>query len=75
MAKHVLLKNGVPIMGDDGKPLSEPPPAPLISNPVVRKAIHEVRRHLMAYMKTFGRKPDEVYVELSREARHGQKKC
>ncbi len=27
------------------------PPAPTLSNPVVRKAIHEVRRHLIAYIK------------------------
>jgi len=31
---------------------------------VVRKAIHEVRRHLVEYMTTFGRKPDEIYIEL-----------
>ena len=73
MLKHVLTKNGKPIFGPDGKPLAEPPPAPMISNPVVRKAIHEVRRHLVAYMKAFSRKPDEVYVELSRESRMGKK--
>lgn len=73
MLKHVLTKNGKPIFGPDGKPLAEPPPAPMISNPVVRKAIHEVRRHLVAYMKAFSRKPDEVYVELSRESRMGEK--
>ena len=73
LRKHVLRKNGKPIIGPDGKSLSEPPPAPLISNPVVRKAIHEVRRHLIEYMLTFGRKPDEVRIELSREARMGKK--
>ncbi|HXE52647.1 MAG TPA: HNH endonuclease [Tepidisphaeraceae bacterium] len=71
--KHLLTKNGASIFGPDGLPLGEPPPAPLISNPVVRKAIHEVRRHLVEYMKTFGRKPDQVYVELSREAKMGKK--
>ena len=72
MRKHVLTRAGKPILDPDGAPLSEPPPAPLISNPVVRKAIHEVRRHLVAYMKRFGRKPDQVIVELSREARMGK---
>lgn len=71
--KHLLRENGEPIHGPDGLPLAEPPPAPLISNPVVRKAIHEVRRHLIEYMTTFARKPDEVYVELSREAKMGKK--
>lgn len=72
MGKHVLLRNGKPVIGPDGKPLAEPPPAPLISNPVVRKAIHEVRRHLVDYMTTFGRKPDEIRIELAREARMGK---
>lgn len=48
------------------------PPAPKISNPVVRKAIHEVRRHVMEYMREFKRKPDEVYIELAREAKMGK---
>lgn len=70
MRKHVLKKDGKPVIdGDTGEPLAEPPPAPLITNPVVRKAIHEVRRHLVEYMREFGRKPDQVYVELAREAR------
>ncbi len=73
MRKHILMKNGEPIIGPDDKPLAEPPPAPLISNPVVRKAIHEVRRHLVEFMTTFERKPDEVYVELAREAKMGKK--
>jgi len=72
MRKHLLKKNGELIYGPDGTPLAKPPPAPLISNPVVRKAIHEVRRHLVEYMTTFGRKPDEVYIELAREARMGK---
>lgn len=49
------------------------PPAPMLTNPVVRKAIHEVRRHLVEYMRTFGCKPDEIYVELAREAAMGAK--
>lgn len=72
MKKHLLRKNGEPIYDSEGLPLREPPPAPLISNPVVRKAIHEVRRHLIEYMRVFGRKPDEVCIELAREARMGK---
>nr|AME16486.1 CRISPR-associated protein Cas9 [uncultured bacterium] len=46
------------------------PPAPEdISNPVVRKAIHEVRRHIQAYIRKFGCRPERVVVELAREAR------
>ncbi|MCL4220732.1 MAG: HNH endonuclease [Phycisphaerales bacterium] len=74
MGKHVLLKpDGNPVIGPDGHPLAEPPPAPLISNPVVRKAIHEVRRHLVDYMTAFGRKPDSITIELAREAKMGAK--
>jgi CRISPR-associated endonuclease Csn1 len=71
--KHLLKRNGEPIFGPDGLPLHEPPPAPLISNPVVRKAIHEVRRQLIEYLKKFGCKPDQIYVELAREAKMGKK--
>jgi len=71
MNKHLLMKNGQPVCGPDGLPLREPPPAPLISNPVVRKAIHEVRRHVVEYMTTFGRRPDDIHIELAREARMG----
>lgn len=49
------------------------PPAPMVSNPVVRKAIHEVRRHVIEHLRLHGRKPDEIYIELSREARVGAK--
>ncbi len=46
------------------------PPAPEdISNPVVRKAIHEVRRHIQAYLREFGTKPERIVVELAREAK------
>lgn len=72
LTKHVLYHNGEPVLGPDDKPLSEPPPAPLISNPVVRKAIHEVRRHLVEYMITFRQRPDYVFIELAREARMGK---
>ena len=49
------------------------PPAPFLPNPVVRKAIHEVRRHIQAYLHKFGRKPDHIVVELAREARQSAK--
>jgi CRISPR-associated endonuclease Csn1 len=49
------------------------PPAPMLANPVVRKAIHEVRRHLIAWMKKFGCKPDRVVIEMVREARQSAK--
>ncbi len=45
------------------------PPAPMLANPVVRKAIHEVRRHVIAHMRRFGRKPDRIVIELTREAK------
>jgi len=68
------MKDGKPVIDKaTGEPLAEPPPAPLISNPVVRKSIHEVRRHLVEYMITYGRKPDAVYIELAREAKMGKK--
>lgn len=70
--KHLLKKNKEIVYAPDGLPLHEPPPAPLISNPVVRKAIHEVRRHIVDFMTTFGRKPDEIHVELAREAKMGK---
>lgn len=72
MGKHVLTRNGEAVIGPDGHPLAEPPPAPMIANPVVRKAIHEVRRHLVEYMTTFGRKPDAICIELAREAKMGK---
>lgn len=72
MGKHVLTRNGKAVIGPDGHPLAEPPPAPMIANPVVRKAIHEVRRHLVEYMTTFGRKPDAICIELAREAKMGK---
>ncbi len=49
------------------------PPAPMLTNPVVRKAIHEVRRHLVAHIQKHGRKPDSVVVELAREAKMSAK--
>jgi CRISPR-associated endonuclease Csn1 len=49
------------------------PPAPMMSNPVVRKAIHEVRRHIMAYLRRFGCKPDRVVIEFARSAKQSGK--
>ncbi|MCW5766302.1 MAG: hypothetical protein KIT68_10040 [Phycisphaeraceae bacterium] len=49
------------------------PPAPLLSNPVVRRSIHEVRRHIVEYAAASGRFPDEVRIELAREAKMGAK--
>lgn len=49
------------------------PPAPTLANPVVRKAVHEVRRHVTAYLTRFGRKPDRVIIELAREAKQTEK--
>lgn len=70
--KHLLKKNGESVYDPNGLPLHEPPPAPLISNPVVRKAIHEVRRHVVELMTAMERKPDEIHVELAREAKMGK---
>ncbi|OHB50482.1 MAG: type II CRISPR RNA-guided endonuclease Cas9 [Planctomycetes bacterium GWF2_41_51] len=49
-----------------------PPVSDGISNPVVRKSIHEVRKHLMAHIKQFD-KPDRVIIELSRKTRQSEK--
>lgn len=73
LKKHLLRKDGELIYDPSGMPLSEPPPAPLLTNPVVRKAIHEVRRHVVDYLHRFEQKPNEVHVELMREARMGAK--
>ncbi len=43
------------------------PPAPTLTNPVVRKAIHEVRRHVIAHIRASGSKPDRVVIEFARE--------
>jgi CRISPR-associated endonuclease Csn1 len=43
------------------------PPAPMLTNPVVRKAIHEVRRHVIAHIRAAGRKPDRIVIEFARE--------
>lgn len=52
----------------------ELPPAPMLSNPVVRKAIHEVRRHVIAHMRAHGgRKPDRICIEFAREAKKSKK--
>jgi CRISPR-associated endonuclease Csn1 len=48
-------------------------PAPILSNPVVRKTIHEVRKHVQEWIRKFGCKPDRIVVELVREARQSAK--
>jgi hypothetical protein len=45
----------------------------MLANPVVRKAIHEVRRHIEAYRKRFNRLPDRIIIELARETRQSGK--
>lgn len=47
------------------------PPAPMLSNPVVRKAIHEVRRHIEAHLQRTGVRPDRIVIELARDAKMG----
>ena len=64
--KHQIEHNGEVVRDAEGRPLSVLPPAPMLSNPVVRKAIHEVRRHLLAYLRKFRRKPDRVVIEFAR---------
>lgn len=49
------------------------PPAPTLANPVVRKAIHEVRRHMMGYLREFKRKPDRIVIELARSGTQSEK--
>jgi len=51
----------------------ELPPAPMLSNPVVRKAIHEVRRHLMAYLRKFHKTPDQIVIELARITKQSER--
>lgn len=52
----------------------ELPPAPMLSNPVVRKAIHEVRRHVIAHIKAHnGQKPDRIAIEFARETKRSKK--
>ncbi|MCA9146541.1 MAG: HNH endonuclease [Planctomycetales bacterium] len=73
MRKHLLKKKGQIVYDPEGSPLHELPPAPMIRNPVVRKSIHEVRRHIIEFLATMGRKPDEIRIELAREAKLGKK--
>lgn len=49
------------------------PPAPMLSNPVVRKAIHEVRRHIIAWWRKFDRTPDRIVLEYVRSATQPEK--
>lgn len=49
------------------------PPAPMCSNPVVRRAIHEVRRHVNAYLNHFQKLPDRIVIEYVRSATQSAK--
>ena len=45
------------------------PPPPVLSNPVVRKAIYAVRDHVEQHIVREGCIPDRVVIELAREAK------
>ena len=49
-----------------------PQPPSDITNPIVKQALHEVRRLVNAVIKTYG-KPDAIHIELARETRGGLK--
>lgn len=49
------------------------PPAPMLSNPVVRKAIHEVRRVLVAWRRSMKVWPDRIVLEYTRSATQPEK--
>lgn len=49
------------------------PPAPICSNPVVRRAVHEVRRHVNAYLNHFQKLPDRIVIEYARSATQSAK--
>lgn len=66
--KHWITRDGQVVCDSNGEPIAVLPPAPMLSNPVVRKAIHEVRRHVLAYLRKFGRKPDRIVIEMTRSA-------
>lgn len=72
---HLKDQNGAVIRDAQGNPIPALPPAPMISNPVVRRAIHEVRRHLLAWVRKFRRKPDRVVIEFARGVRESAKRC
>jgi CRISPR-associated endonuclease Csn1 len=74
LRKHQIKHNGEIVRDPEGRALAVPPPAPTLSNPVVRKAIHEVRRHLVAYLQKFRRKPDRVVIEFARGVKETTKR-
>lgn len=45
------------------------PPPPVLSNPVVRKAIYAVRDHVEQHIAREGCSPDRIVIELAREAK------
>mgnify|MGYP000477655232 CR=1 FL=1 len=73
LSKHQIKQDGDIVRDAEGRPLAVLPPAPTLSNPVVRKAIHEVRRHLLAYLRKFRCKPDRVVVELARVTKQSER--
>jgi CRISPR-associated endonuclease Csn1 len=73
LEKHQIKHAGEIVHDAHGKPLAMLPPAPMLSNPVVRKAIHEVRRHLLAYLRKFRRKPDRVVIEMARITKQSER--
>jgi len=72
LEKHQIKQNGEVVRDGEGRPLALPPPAPKLSNPVVRKAIHEVRRHILAYLRKFRRTPDRVVIEMARTTKQSR---
>ena len=74
LPKHQVRYNGDAVRDSAGRTLAMLPPAPMVSNPVVRKAIHEVRRHVLAYLRKFRRKPDRVVIEFARGVKETTKR-
>ncbi len=71
----VLSRKGREWMAGFAKEHAYPqlPPVPVLSNPVVRKAIHEVRKHVNAYLRKFGASPERIVIELTRSATQTEK--
>lgn len=65
-SRYYMRQGKHQIRGENGAVLAPLPPAPMVSNPVVRKAIHQVRAHIMAYLRKFGCKPDRIVIEYFR---------
>jgi CRISPR-associated endonuclease Csn1 len=72
-ARYFMRQEKHKIVCENGRTLPTVPPAPTLANPVARKAIHEVRRHLIEHLRTFGVKPDRVVIEFARAAKQSGK--